>query len=244
MDSSTPDFPVHHQLLELAQTHVHWVGDAIQPSHPLSSPSHPVFNLSQCQGLFQWVSSLHQLAKILELQLQYECILTAWMNIQDCFHLGLTGSIPLQSKFKGLLRVFSNTVEHSSKSSIVWHSAFFMVQLSHSCMTPGKTIALTKQTFVGKATSLPFNVLSRLVIAFSPRCKRLLISWLQAPSAVILEPRNIVYHCFHCFSTYLPSNDGTGCHDFHFLNAEFLARFHSPLSLSSRSSLVPLCFLP
>ena len=153
----------------------------------------------------------------------------------DWFHLL---AVQVQGTLKSLIQ------HHSSKSSIVWHSAFFMVQLSHPCMTPGKTIALTRQTFVGKVTSLLFNVLSRLVIAFSPRCKRLLISWLQAPSAVILEPRNIVHHCFHCFSTYLPSNDGTGCHDFHFLNVEFLARFHSPLSLSSRSSLVLLCFLP
>ena len=71
MDCSTPGFPVHHQLLELAQTHVHWVGDAIQPSHPLSSPSPPGFNLSQHQGLFQWVSPSHQVAKGLELQLQH-----------------------------------------------------------------------------------------------------------------------------------------------------------------------------
>ena len=80
---------------------------------------------------------------------------------------------------------------HSSKMSIVWHSAFFMVQLSHPYMTTGKTIALTRQTFVGKVVSLLFNVLSRLVIAFLPRSKRLLISWLQSASAVILEPRKI-----------------------------------------------------
>ena len=72
MDCSTPGFPVHHQLLELAQTHVHWVGDAIQPYHPLSSPSPPAFNLSQHQGLFQWVSSLHQVTKVLEFQLQHQ----------------------------------------------------------------------------------------------------------------------------------------------------------------------------
>ena len=72
MKCSTPGFPVDHQLLELAQTHVHWVSDAIQPSHPLSSPSPPAFNLSQHQGLFQWVSSLHQVAKILELELQHQ----------------------------------------------------------------------------------------------------------------------------------------------------------------------------
>ena len=72
MNHSTPGLPVHHQLLEFTQTHVHWVGDAIQPSHPLSSPSTPALNLSQHQGLFQWVSSLHQVAKVLEFQLQHE----------------------------------------------------------------------------------------------------------------------------------------------------------------------------
>ena len=104
MDCSTPGLPVHHQLSELAQTHVHWFGDAIQPSHSLSSPSPPAFNLSQHQGLFQWVSSLHQLAKVLEFQLQPSVLS---MNIQDWFPLGWTGWISLQSK--GLSRVFSNT---------------------------------------------------------------------------------------------------------------------------------------
>ena len=91
---------------------------------------------------------------------------------------------------------------HSSKASILWCSAFFMVQLSHPYMTIGKTIALTRRTFVGKVMSLLFNMLSRLVIAFHPRSKHLLISWLQSPSAVILEPPKIV--CFHCFPIYLP----------------------------------------
>ena len=89
---------------------------------------------------------------------------------------------------KGLSRVFSN---HGSKAPILQHSAFFIVQLSHLYMTTGKTIALTRWTFVGKVMSLLFNMLSRLVITFLPRSKRLLISWLQSPSAVILEPRKI-----------------------------------------------------
>ena len=89
---------------------------------------------------------------------------------------------------------------HSSKASILQRSAFFTVQLSHPYMTTGKTIALTRQTFVGKVMSLLLNMLSRLVITFLPRSKRLLISWLQSPSAVILEPpKNKVWHCFHCF---------------------------------------------
>ena len=89
---------------------------------------------------------------------------------------------------------------HSSKASILWRSAFFMFQLSHPYMTTGKTIGLTTWTFVGKVMSLLFNMLSRLVIASFPRSKNLLISWLQSPSAVILEPKKIkVSHCFHCF---------------------------------------------
>ena len=93
---------------------------------------------------------------------------------------------------------------HSSKASIFQHSAFFIVQLSHPYMTTGKTIALTRRTFVDKVMPLLFNRLSRLVITFLPRSKRLLISWLQSPSAVILEPKKIVCHCFHCFPIYLP----------------------------------------
>ena len=91
----------------------------------------------------------------------------------------------VQGTLKSLLK------HHSSKASVFWHSAFFTVQLSHPYITTGKTIALTRQTFVGKVMSLLFNMLSRLVITFLPRCKRLLISWLQSPSAVILEPRKM-----------------------------------------------------
>ena len=100
MDSSTPGIPVHYQLSEFTQIHVHWVSDAIQPSYPLSSPSPPAYNLSQHQGLFKWVSCPHQVAKILEFQLQYQSL--QWTP------LGWTGWISLQSK--GLSRVFSNTI--------------------------------------------------------------------------------------------------------------------------------------
>ena len=92
---------------------------------------------------------------------------------------------------------------HSSKASVLWHSAFFMVQLSHPCRITGKTITLTRQTFVGKIMSLLYIMLSKL-ITFLPRSKHLLISWLQAPSSVILEPKKIDCHCFHCFPIYLP----------------------------------------
>ena len=139
------------------------------------------------------------------------------MNVQDGFPLGWTGWISLQSK--GLSRVFSNTTVQ--KASILWHSVFFIVQLSHPYMTTGKTIALTRWTLVGRVMSLLFNMLSTLVIAFLPRSKCLLTSWLQSPSAVILEPPKIVFHCFHCFPVYLPWSDGTGCHDLSFLNVEF-----------------------
>ena len=111
---------------------------------------------------------------------------------------------------------------HSSKASILQRSAFFIVQLSHPYMTTGKTIAFTRQNFVGKVMSLLLNMLSRLVITFLPRSKCLLISWLQLPSAVILEPppKNKVCHCFHCLSIYSPWSDGTRCHDLSFLNVE------------------------
>ena len=145
----------------------------------------------------------------------------------------------VQGTLKSLLQ------HHSSKASILQRSAFFVVQLSHSHMTTGKTIALTRWTFVGKVMSPLFNMLSRLIIAFLPRSKRLLILWLQSPSALILElPQNKVSHCFHCFHIYLPWSDGTRCHE-QFSECWVLSQlFHSPLSLSSIGSLVPICFLP
>ena len=119
--------------------------------------------------------------------------------------------LAVQGTLKSLLQ------HHSSKASILQCSAFFIVQLSHPYMTTGKTIALARRTFVGKLVSLLFNMLSRLVITFLPRSKRLLISWLQSPSSVILEPKKINS------VTVSPSicHDVTGCHDLHFLNAEF-----------------------
>ena len=135
---------------------------------------------------------------------------SAWvlpMNIQDWF--------PLELTLKSLLQ------HHSSKASILWCSAFFTVRLSNPYMTTGKIIALTRRTLVGKVMSLLLNMLSRLVITFLPRSKHLLISWLQSPSAVILEPpKNKVWHCFHCSPTYFPWSDGTRCHDLRFLNVE------------------------
>ena len=117
MNHSTPGLPVHHQLPESSQTHVYCVSDAIHPSHPLSSPSSPAFNLCQHPGLFKWVSSPHQVAKVLEFQLQHQSF---QMNTQDWSPFGWTGWISLQSK--GLSRVFSNTT--------IQRHQFFRAQLS------------------------------------------------------------------------------------------------------------------
>ena len=145
-----------------------------------------------------------------------------------------SGLISFRMDWLDLLAVqgtLKSLLQHcSSDASILWHSAFFIVQLSHPYMTTGKTITLTRQTFVCKVMSLLFNMQSRLVIAFLSRSKCLLISWLQSPSAVILEPpQNKVGHCFYCFPIYFPWSDGTRWHDLSFLNVEFKPTF----SLSS-----------
>ena len=161
MDCSMPGLPVHHQLPEFTQTHVHW---AIQPSHPLSSclqsfPASETFQMSQLFASGGQCIRVSASASALPI------------NIQDWFPLGWTGLSSLQSKgLKSLLQ------HHSSKTSILQCSAFFIVQPSY--ITTGKTIALTRQTFVDKVMSLLFNILSRLDINFLPRSKHLLISWL------------------------------------------------------------------
>ena len=179
MNLSTPGLPVHHQLPEFTQTHAHRVDDAIQPSHPLSSPSPPAPNPSQHQGLFQQVNASHEVGKVLEFQLQHQ-------SFNE--HPGL---ISFKMDWLDLLGVQGTLQHHRSKASILQCSVFFTVQLLHTYMTIGKTIALTRQTFIDKVMSLLFNMLSRLVITFHSRSKHLLISWLQSPSAVILEPPKI-----------------------------------------------------
>ena len=131
----------------------------------------------------------------------------------DSFRVDL---LAVQGTLKSLFQ------HYSSKASILGRSAFFTVQLSHPYMTTGKTIALTRQTFVGKVMSLLFNMLSRLVITFLPRSKGLLISWLQSVTICsdFGAQKNKVSHCFHCFPIYLPWSDGTRCHDLRFLNVE------------------------
>ena len=161
MDCSMPGLPVHHQLPEFTQTHVYWVSDVIQPSHSLSSPSPPAFNLSQHQGLFQWAGSPHQMAKVLEFQFQHQSSNEHPGLIS--FRMDWLDLLAVQETLKGLLQ------HHSSEASILRGSVFFVVQLSHPYMTTGKTIALTRRNFVGKIMSLLFNMLSRLVITFLPR---------------------------------------------------------------------------
>ena len=144
MDCSTPGFPVHHQLLELAQTHVHRVNDAIQPPYLLSSPFPlPAFYFFQHQGLIQWVSSSHQVVTVLEFQLEHQSVpfneYSGLISLKiDWFDLAVQGTL------KSLLQ------RHSSKTSILWRSAFFIVQLSHPYVTTGKTIALTRRTWSAK----------------------------------------------------------------------------------------------
>ena len=172
MNCSTPGFLILHSLPDFVQTHVHWVSDAIQPSHPLSSPSPPALNLSQHQRLLQWVGSLHQVAKVLEFYFS-----TSPSNEYSelvSFRIDWFDLPAVQGTLKSVLQ------HHSLKASVLWWSTLFMVQLSHPYMTTGKTIALTIWTFVGKVMSLLFNMLSRFVIAILPRSKHLLISWLQS----------------------------------------------------------------
>ena len=178
-----PVFPVHHQFPEPTQTHVHRVGDAIQTSHPLSAPSPPAFIFpgirifsSESVLCSRW-PKYWNFSFSLRPSNEYSGLISFRMDWLDL--------LAVQGTLKSLLQ------HHSSKASILWHSAFFIVQLSHPYMTSGKTIAVTRQTFVGKVMSLLFNMLSSLVIALFPRSKGLLISWLQSPSAVILEPPKI-----------------------------------------------------
>ena len=251
-----PGFPVHYQLPKLALTHVHWVGDAIQPSHPLLSPFPPTFNLSQHQCLFQWISSSHQVAKVLELQHQsFQWIfrtdfLYDWLVWSPCSPMDSQESSPMP-QFKSINSLALSFLYSPALTSITWLlekpcNAGISGLATKSCLTlgtpwtvtsqaplsmrfsrqeywsglpfpspgffptqgsnlgllhcrqilywlsyKGSTMALTRWTFADKVMSLLFNMLARLVIAFLPRSKCLLISGLQSPSAVILEPHKI-----------------------------------------------------
>ena len=167
INCSMPVFPVHHKLLDLAQIHVHWVGDAIQPSHPLLSPF-LLPSIFQSVTVFSNESVPHirwpkywSFSFSISSSNEYSGLISFRM---DWFYL-----LVVQGTLKSLLQ------HHSLKASVLRCSAFFIVQLSHPYMTTGKTIALTRWTFVVKVMSLLFNMLSRLVIAFLPRSKHLLI---------------------------------------------------------------------
>ena len=184
MDCSTPGFPVHHQLSELTQIHVHRVSDAIQPSHPLSHALLLLPSIFPSIRVFSNESVLHirwpkdwSFSFSISPSKEYSGLISFRMTWLDL--------LAVQGTLKSLLQ------HHSSKAPILQCSAFFIVQLSHPYMTTGKNIALTRWIFVGKVMSLPFNMLSRLVITFLPRSKCLLISWLQSPSAMILEPQEM-----------------------------------------------------
>ena len=211
MNCSMPS--VHHYLPEFLQTHAHWVSDAIQPSHPLLPPSPPLLNIFRHQRLFQWVSI--RWPKYWSLSFSFSICPSNEYSGLISFRIDWFNLLAVQRTLKSLLQ------HHSAKASILQLSAFLTVQLSHPYMTTGKTIALTRWTFVGKVMSLLFNMLFSLVITFHPRSKRLLISGLQSPCAVILEPPpKKVWHCFYCFPIYFLWSDGTRCHDLRFLNVE------------------------
>ena len=152
MDCSMLGFPAHHQLQKLAQTQVHWVGDAIQPSHPWSSPSPPAFNFFQHQGLFQWVSSSHKAWSF-----SFSISLSHESSGLFCFRIDWLDLLAVQGILKSLLQY------HSSKSPILQCSAFFMIQLSHPYMTTGKTTALARWTFVSKVYAIGYSQIHLLI---------------------------------------------------------------------------------
>ena len=179
MNHSTPGLPVHHQPPEFTQTHVHRVGDAI---HHLIL-CRPLLLLSPVPPSIKGFSN--ESALRMRWPKYWSCSFRISPSNEHpgliTFRMYWLDLLALQGTHKGLLQ------QHSSEAAILQHSAFFTVQLSHPYMTTGKSIALTRRTFVGKVISLLFNILSWLVITFLPRSKRLLISWLQSPSAVTLE---------------------------------------------------------
>ena len=210
MDCSTPGFPVRYQLEDPTQTHVHPVGDSIQPSHPLLSPSPPAFNLSSIRVFssesvlgIRW-PNYWSFSFSISPSSEYSGLISFRMDWLDL--------LAVQGTLKSLFQ------HHSSKASVLWHSAFFIIQLSHPYMTTGKTISLTRRTFVDKLMSLLFNMLSKMVITFLPMSKRLFFMAAVTICSDFRAQENKVCHCFHCFPIYLLWSDGTKCHDLCFLN--------------------------
>ena len=183
MNRSTPDLPVHHHLTEFTQTHIHRVG---MPSSHLILCC-PLFLLPPIPPSIRVFSNESTLRMRLPKYWSFSFSIIPSNEHPGLisFRMGRLDLLAVQGTLKSLLQ------HHSSKASILWCSAFFTGQLSHPYMTTGKTIALTRRTFVGKLMSLLFNTLSRLVVTFLPRSRRLLISWPQSLSAVILEPPKI-----------------------------------------------------
>ena len=212
MNCRMPGLPVHHQLPEPSQSHIHWVGDAIQASHPLSSP----FLLP---SIFP---SIRVFSNESALYIRWPKYWSFSFNISSSnehpglisFKIDWLDLLAVQGILKSLLQ------HHSSKASILWCSVFFMVQLSHPYTTTGKTIALTIWAFVGKVMALLFNMLSRLVIAFLPRSKCLLMAAVTVYCDFGAQEKKVC-HCFHCFPICLSWSDGIECHDLSFLNVEF-----------------------
>ena len=184
MNCSTPGLPVAHHPPRFAQVHVHCIGDAIQPSH-LLIPSSPLPSLFPSIRDFSSESALH-ISWLKYWSFSFSISPSNQYSGLISFRVDWLDLLIVQGTLKCLLQYCS------SKASILWHSAFFIVQLSHPYMTTEKTIALTRWTFAGKVMPLLLNMLSRLVITFLPRSKHLLISWFQSQSAVILEPKNKV----------------------------------------------------
>ena len=180
MDCSMPGFPVLHHLLELAQSHVHWVSDAFQPSRPLVSPSSPAFDLSQHQGVFKWVSSSHRWQECWSFSLSISPY-NEYLGLIS-FRIDWFDLLAVQGTLKSLLQ------HHSSKASTLQCSAFFMVQFTHLYITTGKIIALTMWTFVGNLVCLLFNMLSRFVMSTLFHLTKLIQYYWRCSSCCTLYP--------------------------------------------------------
>ena len=209
MNCSIPGFFVLHYLPELAQIYVHWVGDALQLSYPLLPPSlafnHRIRVFStESTVCIRWPKYWSFSFSNNPFN-EYSVLISFKI---DWFYL-----LAIQETLKSLFQ------HHSSRASVLWPSAFFMVQLSHPYMTTGKTIALTRQTSVSKVMSLLSDMLFRLVTAFLPRSKCNFMAAVTIRSDFGAQKYK-VWHCFHCFPIYFPWSDGTRCHDLRFLNVE------------------------
>ena len=206
---STPGLPIPHHFLKFAQVHVH----CMMPSSHLILwcpllllPS----SFAQHQGLFQWVGCSIRWPKYRSFSFSVSISPSNEYSELVSLKVDWFDLLAVQGTLRSILQL------HSSKASILWCSAFFMVQLSHLYMTTGKTIALTIRTFVGKILSLLFNTLSRFIVAFLPRSNHFLISWLRSPSTDFWAQEEEICHYFNLFPFYLSWSNGARCHDLSF----------------------------